>query len=462
MPDKKYILLNQDIDTSFLTLEMTWRGIRDPRVTEYVGMPIPETFEEVIRGTTINTFMDQAPANDFIHCCADRLLHDSTLLQQLKLRTIDSAKNIRTYAEHHLDSVPHLAPGEMIAVLKQIRELQSECATQGTIIAFADILGDITTVLTEIVRRRDGLKHPSHLYIHALGSPTEQSLTERAYAEIRRCEGLDESLLKKYFWVDQGYIGRGLLLEELQSIRQQAQAPKEEDVPIEALAAELQLTPNEQASFQLSRDAIFIKSLRADSRQFLHVLTNHIIDRLATEWSVESKLLEALSVPELEAFAGQPSEQRERLASLWRQSVRLPQSSELYESLLDEEADTYLKTHLFHEEIKDAKELKGNTAHPGKVRGRVRLVFGPQHIRKVREGDILVSTATSPQLLPAMKIAAAYVTDVGGITSHAAIVARELKKPCIVGTKHATQILRDDDEVEVDAFTGTITILKRA
>ncbi len=71
-------------------------------------------------------------------------------------------------------------------------------------------------------------------------------------------------------------------------------------------------------------------------------------------------------------------------------------------------------------------------------------------------------TTLTPQFLPAMERAAAFVTDVGGITSHTAIVARELKKPCIVGTKLATRMLKDNDLVEVDATKGIITILKKS
>ena len=63
---------------------------------------------------------------------------------------------------------------------------------------------------------------------------------------------------------------------------------------------------------------------------------------------------------------------------------------------------------------------------------------------------------TSPDYVPAMQRAAAIVTDEGGITSHAAIVARELGLPCIVGTVHATKSLKNGDRVEVDAFTGVV------
>ena len=76
----------------------------------------------------------------------------------------------------------------------------------------------------------------------------------------------------------------------------------------------------------------------------------------------------------------------------------------------------------------------------------------------MKQGNILVSEKTIPALLPAMKRAAAIVTDQGGITCHAAIMSRELKIPCVIGTKIATQILKDGDMVQVDANK---TIIKK-
>jgi len=97
----------------------------------------------------------------------------------------------------------------------------------------------------------------------------------------------------------------------------------------------------------------------------------------------------------------------------------------------------------------------------GKVSGRVKIINDISELGKIEIGDILVSIQTTPELLPAMKKASAFVTEVGGITSHAAIVARELRKPCIVGTKIATHILRDNDFVQVDANHGLVRILER-
>ena len=108
----------------------------------------------------------------------------------------------------------------------------------------------------------------------------------------------------------------------------------------------------------------------------------------------------------------------------------------------------------------ETNQLKGTIAYAGKVRGIVKLVINKGDIDKVKEGDILVSPATNPDLIIAMKKSAAFVTDRGGITSHAAIVSRELQKPCVVGTGNATKVLKDGDLVEVDAEKGIVKIIK--
>jgi pyruvate,water dikinase len=102
-------------------------------------------------------------------------------------------------------------------------------------------------------------------------------------------------------------------------------------------------------------------------------------------------------------------------------------------------------------------EIKGLGATGGVARGRVKICSGYEEaLKKIRIGDILVTGMTLPDCVPAMRKAAAIVTDEGGITCHAAIVSRELGKVCVVGTKIATQVFKDGDMVEVDANKGTI------
>jgi phosphoenolpyruvate synthase/pyruvate phosphate dikinase len=105
-------------------------------------------------------------------------------------------------------------------------------------------------------------------------------------------------------------------------------------------------------------------------------------------------------------------------------------------------------------------EIKGDISQKGKVTGRVKILRRRDQINEVTEEDIIVSPMTTPDFLPAMQIAKAFVTDEGGITCHAGIIARELKKPCIIGTKIATQVLKDGDLIEVDADNGVVRIIK--
>jgi phosphohistidine swiveling domain-containing protein len=107
------------------------------------------------------------------------------------------------------------------------------------------------------------------------------------------------------------------------------------------------------------------------------------------------------------------------------------------------------------------KEIGGTAAQKGLARGRVKLVFNLGQLSKVKNGDILVTPMTTPDYLPALKRAAAFITDEGGLTCHAAIVARELEIPCVIGTKIATKVLHDGDLVEVNANHAVIKILKQ-
>ncbi len=104
-------------------------------------------------------------------------------------------------------------------------------------------------------------------------------------------------------------------------------------------------------------------------------------------------------------------------------------------------------------------EISGTPASAGIARGRVRQILLKEQIHELQKGEILVTEMTNPNYVPAMKKASAIVTDEGGITCHAAIVSRELGKPCVIGTKIATRVLKNGDEVEVDADKGTVKLL---
>lgn len=111
-------------------------------------------------------------------------------------------------------------------------------------------------------------------------------------------------------------------------------------------------------------------------------------------------------------------------------------------------------------------QTQGVSANPGKVVGIARLVksIDISHVlkdfKRFNKGDILVTWMTQPNMVLIARKAAAIIADEGGITSHAALIAREFNIPCIVGTKNATKILKDGDKIEVDADNGVVRKLK--
>lgn len=117
---------------------------------------------------------------------------------------------------------------------------------------------------------------------------------------------------------------------------------------------------------------------------------------------------------------------------------------------------------IVEEVVADAVEIRGQSASIGVVRGSVKVLFEKGQLGRVQKGDILVAGMTTPDFMPAIRRAGALVTDEGGITCHAAIVARELGTPCVIGTKIATKVLHDGDVVEVDATNGMVKVISRA
>jgi pyruvate,water dikinase len=106
----------------------------------------------------------------------------------------------------------------------------------------------------------------------------------------------------------------------------------------------------------------------------------------------------------------------------------------------------------------DDVRLSGIGSSPGTVSGTVRIVDKLDNLDKVEQGDIIVTEMTTPDMVPAMKRAAGIVTDQGGMTSHAAIVSRELGVPAVVGTDDATSRLRDGQTVTINGEMGTVEV----
>jgi pyruvate,water dikinase len=159
---------------------------------------------------------------------------------------------------------------------------------------------------------------------------------------------------------------------------------------------------------------------------------------------------------------------QDELKQLWKLSTKLEQHYKFPQDFewASENGKVYLvqsrPVTVFYEEKVEEIEvekppiLKGLAASPGVGIGKVRIILSPKEIYKVKEGDILVTTMTNPDFVPAMRRASAIVTEEGGLTSHASIVSRELGIPCVVGTGNATKVLKDGSLITVDGRRGVI------
>ncbi|MBT4540829.1 hypothetical protein HOC35_04920 [Candidatus Woesearchaeota archaeon] len=127
---------------------------------------------------------------------------------------------------------------------------------------------------------------------------------------------------------------------------------------------------------------------------------------------------------------------------------------------LNKKEEKEVRKHL-DKKLEQKKELNGICGNPGKVKAKARIILNTKEFKKMKKGEVLITPYTTPEFLPVMKKASAIVTDMGGVTSHSSIVARELNIPCVVGTKHATKLIKDNDLLEINAIEGKVKIKKR-
>ena len=199
-----------------------------------------------------------------------------------------------------------------------------------------------------------------------------------------------------------------------------------------------------------------LKKLQVPVRGILDKVAEHLAEETGKSWTrikvtnlLNSEIIDFLSgkfMPEMDSVVGRGSGVYYRT----RDEVKVITDVATVQKIRDEmNAST-------------SGIIKGTIAFKGKAKGLVKMVFSKADISNVLLGDILVARTTMPDYTPAMEIASAFVTEEGGVTSHAAIIARELKKPCIVGTGNCTKILKDGDLVEVDANNGVVKIIEKA
>lgn len=237
---------------------------------------------------------------------------------------------------------------------------------------------------------------------------------------------------------------------ELKKIQSARQALLEQRAKLEI---ELKLSAQERQLVELMRCLSYLRTYRTDMLRkaiwFAVPFLKEVSERLG--WSLE------------EVCCLLPNELL-TLLSLDLDTIRSRKSGFLYvfadgnaNISVNEQKITEAKAAL---ESEQEQVIRGRGASPGFAKGIVKVITSAKELSKIEEGDILVARWTSPEYTTAFGKAAAIVTDEGGLTSHAAIVSREMRKPCIVGTKVATKLLQDGMLITVDAEKGIVEKIK--
>ena len=306
-----------------------------------------------------------------------------------------------------------------------------------------------------------------------LTTPTDISFVQEAEEALGRIKAAKGASREKYIrdyisgfeWSQNSYAGRAhidramiekMLLEFKPGAKRDMRTLKREKKKI---IKEYNLPKQLVARLETLE---FLTSWQDERKKYILIAVGYedlLLAELARRMSIPIEHLRYLRVEELDSdiksLAGEL--EKRRTGSIYVQRFEKPGS----EVATGEEFLKIKKT-LESSESLLVKELSGNAASVGKVIGRVKVCTTIASLAKVEDGDVLVASMTRPEYMLAMKKAAAFVTDEGCITCHAAIVAREMHKPCVIGTKNATKVLKDGDLVEVKGSHGLVIILEHA
>lgn len=244
-------------------------------------------------------------------------------------------------------------------------------------------------------------------------------------------------------------------IEKYESISQKIKKDQEDTV------AKHQLDDETVRMLSYGKEMVWIKFFRKGTFAESYYNSEFFLSEIAKRLSTSMDVIKFMFDWEVEdALLGKKVVDQKEILSRIKHSFVLGYEGDFLE-ITDPDLLETVQKNIIDEEVTDQKELKGQAAYVGEATGKVRIINDTPDMAKMEQGDILVSRSTNPKLFPAMKLASAFVTDAGGLTCHAAIVARELKVPCVVGTVHATKVFKDGDVVRVSATKGLVQLIEK-
>lgn len=482
--DKEWIVIEREDYANYLFVAITWEqytklpkswGFRGVEFhgAEYINsacnlFALKEAFEKSTRANF--TFLFTNPAIwDRLHRrhrqSSEYLFHLSRRIKQLPVR--------------------QLAAIELVRWMNRFQQAQADVHDPRGVMWYLETPENLVTnyLNTYLEEKRSDVKHvsiPPYEAFRLMATPLKPSIWAQEKEALARI-GLEKKLsvrsrrlqvhTQKYEWLEYGLQGKvlghdyfirelakilrrgaGTVLRELQQERLLLQQRQRQVI------REYRIHPKHVRIFKIVQESTYLRMYSKDAQFYGYYCLEPMLMEIGRRAGLSLEQMRFLAPEDFRQALINQRDFSHITSDRQRYSIQLCHANQsVFFSGL--EAQHIRKRLTFTQPqttVGQTDTLKGQPAFNGKVKGRVKIINTIPEMVKMHVGNVLVSHMTNPGIVPVMKQASAIVTDLGGITCHAAIVARELKKPCVIGTRIATQVLRDGDMVEVDATRGIV------
>lgn len=431
----------------------------------------------------------------------NRLNKDITLLRRIIDKTNKLGEEMNKYTELIFKSkLGNKSPDELIGYINRFSEMQTRVYSYGTLLPLLDFI-KFSFIETNLKGFLKSQTQKAEEYFQILTIPSEESFAAKQEKDLLRLEkkyfnnkplrkliadNIEEDgtvLVRQKFpafyqdlkkhtenhcWVYYAYAGPAFKESDFlgfikshqginpgKKLKDVAEEKKQLIARKEKIIKELKPDKFNREIMKLAGTVVWAKPRRKDyqSKSYYHMVESVLME-IAKRLGLTREQVLSAPIPDLERGLKTGRIDKKKLDSIYKLHIVYPKDNQV--ALLHGREAKKFPLAEKEEKVKKAHSLKGSTACRGHAIGAVKIINSVEDLSRMNEGDILVSMATTPSIVSAMKKAAAIVTDEGGITCHAAIVSREMNIPCIVGTEHATRVFKDGDVVEVDAEKGIV------
>jgi phosphohistidine swiveling domain-containing protein len=460
------------------------RAVHSLRFQEEVGVSVSSWIIELYQDRSLFR-ADKEGWKNFCQSCFSKLRENPLWQKKLVEKFLKKTPNFLTFCEDlYENDLSSKSDKELFKLYKEYINLYGDLYIDGEIFAFGSRDG-LTDYLKEYLhgKLRDVSTDELLRVFDILITPEEKSFIleeKEALLRIAKEDPIDldkklEEHTKKYQWIPYNYgsflFDKDYFKKELNRLKRENLVESElENIKNtyknlaqkqQQLIKDLGIDKSHQELFEALRLNSFIIDYKKRVFTISHFQINFsLIKEIAERLRINQKFVHCLFVEELEEVLVNKKELDLKELEDRVKGLVFFIDHEKFEFAVGSKVDDFhQKYEVIEKKVDRLREFKGQVASLGSLEGRVKVITGPKDFHKMKPGDIIVSHMTTPEYVPILKFASGIITDEGGITCHAAIVSRELKIPCVIGTKIATQVLHDNNLVELRASEGLVKVL---